>query len=205
MKKHLTIWFALVICFFLPLLICSFIGWKNKPASSLPFYGDGTAVNVSFEMKDQSERIVTEKEWKNRIVVANFFFTHCPVVCPKMTNHLKLVAGNFENNQEIIFQSFTVDPERDDVTRLKQYAIKNSIDESQWQLVTGSKKEIYDLARKNFKVTVAEGNGGNEDFIHTDKLVLLDRQQRIRGYYPGTDPLSVKQLINDIKTLENEN
>lgn len=122
-----------------------------------------------------------------------------------MTNHLKRVAEIFENNPGIIFQSFTVDPGRDDVATLNRYAIQNSINESQWQLLTGDKKEIYDLARINLKLAVAEGNGGEEDFIHTDKLVLLDRQQRIRGYYPGTDPLSVKQLINDIKTLENEN
>jgi protein SCO1/2 len=121
-----------------------------------------------------------------------------------MTKNLITVQQSYINSDDLLLVSFSVDPERDSAKRLAEYAGKFSIDETKWQLLTGSKKEIYRLARKSFKVTATDGDGGADDFIHSNKLILIDTKKRIRGYYDGTDEKETTQLIKDIKKLENE-
>ena len=121
-----------------------------------------------------------------------------------MIRNLKLVQDAFAEDSSVEINSFSVDPVRDSVERLSKFANDYGIQNSSWNLLTGSKTEIYHLARKNFLVTATDGDGGPGDFIHSDRLVLLDKKQKIRGYYDGSNPREVKQLILDIQKLKEE-
>ncbi|RYG29073.1 MAG: SCO family protein, partial [Chitinophagaceae bacterium] len=138
-----------------------------------------------------------------KIVVVDFFFTHCAAICPRMTAGVKQVQQAFSKD-ELHIASISVDPERDSVGRLRWYQEKFSIDPANWELLTGDKKEIYKMARNSFMVVATDGDGGPADFIHSEKLVLVDKQKRIRGYYNGTDEKEVRALIADIQKLKNE-
>lgn len=158
-----------------------------------------------FSLVNQDRQIVTVNKWKGKIVVADFFFTHCPSICPKMTNSLKKVNEQFNGDADVHISSFTVDPDRDSSGQLKKYALQRKINTNKWDLLTGDKKEIYKLARNSFMIVATDGDGGPADFIHSEKLVLIDREGRIRGYYDGTNEKEVNQLIHDIKKLKHEN
>ncbi len=155
-------------------------------------------------MINQAGDPVSITDWNNKIVVANFFFTHCPVICPTMTKNLVKVQNQF-NEDEILINSFSIDPVRDSAEQLKQFSERYGIESKNWNLLTGDKQEIYRLARKSFLVVATDGDGGPNDFIHSEKLVLIDKQRRIRGFYTGTEKSDVDQLIIDIKKLKNEN
>jgi protein SCO1 len=204
--KHLknTIWLFVIAVVCLPVGVFSVVNWYEGNFRDLPVYGEERHTIGDFQMTDQHGNTISENSWKNKIVVADFFFTHCPTVCPKMTKNLKTVQASFLNDPGILIQSFTVDPERDNVDRLANYASQFSIGGDQWSLLTGDKKEIYRLARKSFLVTATDGDGGPEDFIHSDKLVLIDAQKRIRGFYDGTSVSETRQLIKDINKLKNQ-
>jgi protein SCO1/2 len=122
-----------------------------------------------------------------------------------MTGNLKIVEQYFKNDGRVRINSFSVDPLRDSVGQLKKYISQFRLETTRWDFLTGSKKEIYKLARNSFMVVATDGDGGPDDFIHSDKLVLIDGQKRIRGYYDGTDKKEIDQLVDDIKKLENEN
>ena len=156
-----------------------------------------------FQMINQAGKPVTTDNWKNKIVVVDFFFTHCPTICPKMTKHLKMVQQSFVNDSNFLINSFSVDPDRDSTVRLAAYASQFNI-RGNWDLLTGNKKEIYRLARKSFLIVATDGDGGPNDFIHSEKLILIDREKRIRGYYNGTNENEVKQMIKDISRLRKE-
>jgi protein SCO1 len=136
-----------------------------------------------------------------KLTVVNFFFTSCPVICTKMMKNMKIVHDQFANDADISFVSVTVDPERDNHERLQWYINKMQIDDKGWQLITGNKSDIYVLARNEFKLVAADANA-NSDFIHSDKLVLLDASGNIRGYYSGLEKSAIDQLIIDIKKLK---
>ena len=121
-----------------------------------------------------------------------------------MTKNLKDVAIAFKNDHEILISSFTVDPYRDSARQLKSFSKRMNIDNSNWHLLTGDKKEIYRLARNSFFIVATDGDGGPADFIHSEKLVLIDKQKRIRDYYEGTNEREVQRLIHDIKKLREE-
>jgi protein SCO1/2 len=188
----------------LPVSVFAVVNWCQRTLKSLPVLIDKNHKIADYVLTNQQGRQTSTQEWKDKIVVANFFFTHCPVICPKMTKNLKKVQNAYGGNSNLLLISFSVDPERDSVKRLQEFAHHFGIDESNWQLLTGSKKEIYRLARKSFQVVATDGDGGTDDFIHSSKLILIDRQKRIRGYYDGTDENETEQLIKDIKKLENE-
>ena len=158
-----------------------------------------------FNLTNQDGKNFSDVFLNNKIYVADFFFTSCTSACPKMTNNLKLVQNAFKNDTAIAIISFTVDPETDSAERLKWYANVLKINTNNWNFLTGSKTGIYKLARESFYVSAGDGDGGPDDFIHSDKLVLVDNQKRIRGYYTGTEKDDVERLIHDIKKLENEN
>ncbi|MGL1887910.1 MAG: SCO family protein [Reichenbachiella sp.] len=158
---------------------------------------------ADFSFQNQNGDTITSKEVAGKIYIANFFFSICPGVCPKMTNNLHLVQKEFVDNSEVKILSHSVMPWVDSVGRLKTYAKRNDIDAKQWHLLTGDKNTIYKLARQSYFAD--EGFGKTvtteEDFLHTEKLILIDKKGRIRGVYNGTLPIEVKRMIEDIHTL----
>ena len=159
---------------------------------------------ASFKMTDQNGDTITNNTYKNKIYVADFFFTRCESICPIMTNYLAQVQEVYKNDDAIMFLSFSVTPKIDSTAVLKDYAIKYGVNDKKWHLVTGSKKEIYKLARQSYFTVLDEGDGGPQDFIHTEQLVLIDIKQQIRGFYDGTDKEQVNKLIKDIAILKQE-
>ncbi len=159
---------------------------------------------ASFRMTDQNGDTISNNTYKNKIYVADFFFTRCESICPIMTNYLAQVQDIYKNDDEIMFLSFSVTPEIDSTSVLKDYALKYGIDDTKWHLLTGSKKEIYKLARQSYFAVLDEGDGGEQDFIHTEQLVLIDKKEQIRGFYDGTDKEQINKLVNDINILKQE-
>ncbi|MDB5208282.1 MAG: hypothetical protein JWR72_3357 [Flavisolibacter sp.] len=200
-KYHVWLFVAAVVIF--PVTVFAVVKWFENTYTALPVMGGESHKIAGFNLLNQHGGTTSLKEWHNKIVVADFFFTHCPVVCPKMTRSLKNVQGLYAGDKELLLTSFSVDPERDSVGQLKEYAARMAIRDN-WLLLTGSKKEIYKLARNSFLITATDGDGGPQDFIHSELLVLIDKQKRIRGYYNGTLPSEVDNLVRDISRLKKE-
>ena len=154
---------------------------------------------------NQDGEKVTEQTFLNSIYVTDFFFTTCPGICPKMAQNMALVAEAFKDDASVKILSHSVTPSIDSVSILKAYAHDRSINSKQWHLVTGDKKEIYDLGRYAYFVEEDLGREKSEDdFLHTENFVLIDKNRHIRGIYNGLNKSSVNQLIADIKTLQKE-
>jgi len=158
---------------------------------------------ADFELVNQNGRTITQEDYKNKIYVADFFFTRCPSICPIMTNNMVKVQKAFLNNNEVKLLSISVTPDIDSVAVLKRYATDKGVLDTKWNLTTGNKKHIYELARKSYFAVVEKGDGGLQDFIHTPNFILVDKKKQIRGIYTGTDDDEILQLISDIKTLTN--
>jgi protein SCO1 len=213
MKNKTSIRLFVVLVFIIPLVAFAAMNWYEKKFSPLPVIGpqknEAGIINehkiTSFSLVNQEGQRITMSGWKDRIVIADFFFTHCPSICPAMTKNLQKVQAVYKGDKELLINSFSVDPERDSAAQLKSYARRMKLDNANWELLTGDKKEIYRLARNSFMVVATDGDGGPGDFIHSDKIVLIDQQKRIRGYYSGTDEKEMDQLILDIKKLKDEN
>ena len=154
----------------------------------------------NFVMTNQNNELVTEKDYDNKIYVADFFFTTCPSICPMMTGNMVFLQNELEK-EDIMFASFSVTPEIDSVEVLKKYAVEKGVDDSRWNLMTGNKKEIYDLARKSYLVAKENPDEGSHDMIHTENFVLVDKEKRIRGYYDGTNIDEINLLLSDINLL----
>ena len=201
-RKH-NIWVFVAAVVFVPISVFGFVKLLENRYQPLPVLGPKDHVISNFSFTNQEGKTISLSDWKGNIVVANFFFTHCPSICPKMTKNLQRIQA-YSEIDNLMINSFSVDPERDSVLKLKAYADKFNI-KGNWSLLTGDKKELYKLARKSFLITATDGDGGPNDFIHSENLVLIDKQGRIRGYYPGTNETAVNNLIRDLKKLENEN
>ncbi|WP_104734991.1 SCO family protein [Hanstruepera ponticola] len=159
---------------------------------------------ADFSLTNQNGEIITQNNYKNKIYVADFFFTTCQTICPIMTDHMYVIQKELKNDQDVMLLSHTVTPEIDSVTQLKKYALKKGVNDSKWNLVTGDKKQIYDLARKSYLAVKDQGNGDAYDMIHTENFMLIDKKRQIRGFYDGTNPDEITRLIEDIKTLKKE-
>ena len=160
----------------------------------------------SFNLIDQNGESVTEQTFKEKIYVTDFFFTTCPGICPKMTENMALVQEAFKDDPEVLLLSHSVTPETDSVQVLKTYAENKGAISNKWYLVTGDRKQIYDLGRKTYFVEQDLGQEKDEDeFLHSENFVLIDKNKHIRGIYNGLNATAVQQLIADIKTLEKEN
>jgi protein SCO1/2 len=213
MKKNQNIWLFVMLVAVLPLVAYLLVSWYTINIQKLPVYGEAKTIDgkkkehsiADFSFTSQEGEIVSSASWSDKIVVANFFFTHCPSICPKMMMNMKKIQEAYSNDDKIALTSFSVNPEADSAARLKKYASQFNINTSNWNLLTGDKKEIYRLARNSFLVVATNGDGGPTDFIHSEKLILIDKQKRIRGYYDGTDEKETNDLIHDIKKLKNEN
>jgi len=182
-----------------------------NPADINPSLVDESVRNVdanhriqTFSLINQLGDTITEKNFEGKIYVADFFFTRCLGICPKMTKQMDRAATELANEKEVMFLSHSVTPVSDSVPILAEYAELYGADPEQWMLVTGDKKEIYDLARKFYFAVTTEGTGDSTDFIHTENFVLIDKEKRIRGFYDGTSSKEVDHLIADIRTLQKE-
>ena len=203
MGKKNFIWLFVAAIVLVPVTVFGFVKWYEQEFTSLPVLGPKGHKISEFVLSDQSGHILSAEEWNNKIVVANLFFTHCPSVCPKMIHNLKKVQQRFPGDRDLLLASFTVDPDRDSVRQLNRYASQLDI-RGNWQLLTGSKKEIYRLARKSFLIVATDGDGGSDDFIHSEQFVLIDGKKRVRGFYKGTSETEVKTLLRDIARLKRE-
>ena len=191
-----------------------------KPIETLPIYQpaeindklvDSSVIHISkyhkisdFELTNQNGQIITHKFYKNKIYVADFFFTTCQDICPIMTKNMYRLQEELKDDNDILFLSHTVIPEVDTVQQLKKYAVENNVDDSKWNLVTGEKKQIYGLARKSY-LAVEDAEYGKFDMIHTENFILIDKQRQIRGFYDGTNDDEIEQLISDIEILKKLN
>jgi len=191
-----------------------------SPQKSLPIYSpvdvnprlvDASLQHVKknhkiadFELINQKGQLITGANYADKIYVADFFFTRCGTICPIMTSHMKRIQEVFLYDDELLLLSHSVTPVMDSVPVLKLYAQNKGVVDSKWNLLTGEKKQIYELARKSYFAVLDEGDGGEQDFIHTEQFVLVDKQRRIRGYYDGTDLKDIDRLISDIYLLKKE-
>ncbi|KAF2332167.1 MULTISPECIES: SCO family protein [Flavobacterium] len=191
-----------------------------KPKKTLPIYNpadvnpelvDSTVQYKSkyhtiadFSFINQNGDTITQKNYEGKIYVADFFFTTCGSICPKMSTNLVDVQKAVLNNPKVMLLSHTVFPEVDSVSVLKAYAIKYGVVDSKWNLVTGDKKEIYKMARKSYLAVKMGRPDQLYDMVHTENFVLVDQKRRVRGFYDGTNKEDVKRLLEDIEFLSQE-
>lgn len=152
---------------------------------------------ADFAFTNQNGKIITPKDYENKIYVADFFFTTCPTICPKMTNNMVWLQNQLKNNPEVKLLSFSVTPDIDTPEVLKKYALEKGVDDVRWNLVTGNKKDIYCLARKSYLAVKTGKPEELYDMVHTENFILVDKNKRIRGFYDGTN---LDQPTNDQKT-----
>jgi len=158
-----------------------------------------------FSLLNQDSTYITQKVVEGKIHVANFIFTTCGSICPTMTRNLKFVSDSLQADPQLIFLSYSVTPWIDKPNVLKKYIQENDIQNKHWYFLTGSKGDIYSLARKSYFAEEDLGfSKDSTEFLHTEHFILVDKTKRIRGVYNGTLPLEMKQLLDDIKTLEAE-
>ena len=178
----------------------------------LPFYGEKTvAANgkdtiyhsiPSFKFVNQDGDTITDKTYDGKIYIADYFFTTCKSICPKMTTELLRVQEKFAYTNGLVqILSHTVNPENDSVPILKAYSNMVHADAKMWNFVTGEKKQLYDLARNGYLLNATEGDGGPDDFIHSELFILVDKEKHIRGIFDGTNIQQVNNLLDAVKVL----
>ena len=202
----------------LTIIIMASIFKLHQPEERLPVYQpnmidselvDSTVVEVrkyhtigDFELINQNGDTITPADYEDKIYIADFFFTTCQDICPIMTEHMLQLQEALKDNDDVLLLSHTVIPAVDDVARLKAYALEKGVNDEKWNLVTGDKKHIYDLARRHYLAAKSQGDGGPFDMIHTENFMLVDKKKRIRGFYDGTDPEAIQDLLHDLKILQ---
>ncbi|SDS42003.1 SCO family protein [Gramella sp. MAR_2010_147] len=159
---------------------------------------------ADFSLINQNGETITEEFYKDKIYIADFFFTTCLTICPIMTDHMVEIQEKIKDDKNVYLLSHTVFPVSDSIPVLKKYAEEKGVIDEKWNLVTGDKKEIYELARKSYLATKSQGDGGPYDMIHTENFVLVDKNRQIRGFYDGTDPEAIETLMHDLKILKTE-
>lgn len=189
-----------------------------KPEKRLPVYQpsmvnpelvDSTLVYVKkyhsiadFKLINQNGDTISQADYADKIYIADFFFTTCPTICPVMTANMADIQQIISGDDEVMLLSHSVTPEIDSVPQLKKYALEKGVIDAKWNLVTGDKKQIYELARKSYLAVLDDGDGGPYDMIHTENFILVDKERRIRGFYDGTSSDEVAQLLEDLKVLK---
>lgn len=159
---------------------------------------------ADFAFTNQNGQTITQKDYENKIYVADFFFTTCQTICPKMTTNMVWLQDQIKDNPEVKLLSFSVTPDIDSVPVLKEYAKEKGVLDSKWNLVTGNKKDIYYLARKSYLVVKTGKPEDIYDMVHTENFVLVDQKKRIRGFYDGTNKEDMQKLLEDINFLCSE-
>lgn len=181
----------------------------SKFGSRLSIQGPVTTINgekqyhtiADFAFVNQLGDTITQADTEGKIYVANYFFVACPTICPTMSNNLKRIHEQYKHVPQLQLLSHTVDPVRDSVPVLHDYAQRYGAHAAQWHFLTGSKKEIYLMARNSYLVTALDGDGGPTDFIHSELFVLVDQDKHIRGTYDGTEDSDIEDLMEDIDYL----
>lgn len=220
---------AVLLALLTPLIAYFIVKGKSEKAVSMPrhYFADTVLEKISngkrtndtvwhqitnFSLTNQQGKTVTLDSLKGKIIVADLFFTHCPTICPPMTMNMKRLQESIHNgqrvgdktNKKIHFLSFSIDPDRDSVERLKYWADRFQINPEKWWLLTGSKKTIYDIALNDMKIGAQDGQGIDTNFIHSDKFILIDSNRQVRGFYDGLDSASLAKLSADIVLLTME-
>nr|WP_297911654.1 SCO family protein [uncultured Allomuricauda sp.] len=156
---------------------------------------------ANFELINQNGVTITQKDYTDKIYVADFFFTTCPSICPIMTKNMAYIQNSILNDPDVLLLSHSVTPRIDSVEQLKKYALEKGVVDDKWNLVTGDKRQIYELARKSYLAVKTDGDGGPYDMIHTENFILVDKERRIRGFYDGTNSKDMEKLLGDLKIL----
>ncbi len=160
----------------------------------------------AFSFANQDGDTISDHTFDDKIYVTDFFFASCTGICPKMTTNMKIIQDEFKDDEEVLLLSHSVTPNKDSVPVLKNYANQKGVISGKWHLVTGPQDEIYKLGRQDYFVEEDLGLEKSEDeFLHTENFVLIDKSRHIRGIYNGLNKTSIRQLIADIKTLKQEN
>jgi len=189
-----------------------------QPKNVLPIYQpadfnselvDSTLVHVkkyhtiaNFSLTNQNGETITQDFYRNKIYVADFFFTTCPTICPIMTENMVYLQSQIANDNDVLLLSHSVTPDIDSVAQLKKYSLEKGVIDKKWNLVTGEKKQIYELARKSYLAVKDDGDGGPFDMIHTENFILIDKERRIRGTYDGTKKEEMEKLLQDLEVLK---
>jgi protein SCO1/2 len=218
--------YGILIAILLPLLGYIFLKKYSDTATAMPrhyIFDSVTTVTMNgkeitdtiwhkipdFNFTNQLGQQVSMKDLEGKVLVADFFFTHCPTICPGMTRNMKKLQDGIKNGEEVgnteanfvQFLSFSIDPERDSVPQLKKWADRFQINPENWWLLTGDRKKIYDMSINDMKLMAQNGGPVDSDFLHTDYFVLIDKYRNIRGYYHGLDTAQLQQLSKDIVFL----
>ena len=189
-----------------------------KPQKILPIFQPAT-VNVKlvdssiqyvskyhkispFSLINQNGDTITEQFYNGKIYIADFFFTTCQDICPIMTRNMHILQEKLKNDEEVFLLSHTVMPEIDTVETLKKYSMDYNVNDNKWNLVTGDKEQIYNLARKSY-LAAEDVEFRKYDLIHTENFVLIDRESQIRGFYDGTKIDEISLLLDDLEILKN--
>ncbi len=160
---------------------------------------------ADFKFKNQKGETISPENYRGKVHVANFFFTICPSLCPKIMGNMQMVQKEFKDDKNVLIASYSVMPDHDSVSVLRNYANAHNILDNKWQLLTGDKKKIYEIARRSYFADENLGvQKGENDFLHTENFILVDKNLHIRGIYNGTLSLEIEQLIKDIRALEME-
>jgi len=216
-KKSILAVMPLLVLFSIFILIGYYLLTPKKvlpvynPADVNPKLVDPTVKHIrsnhkiaNFELINQNGEVITQDTYEGKIYVTDFFFTRCQTICPVMTTNMTDLQEHYKNDSTVLFLSHSVTPVIDSISVLRAYADKKGVIDAKWNLVTGDKKDIYSLARKSYFAVLDEGDGGEQDFIHTEQFILVDKKRQIRGFYDGTDKKEVQRIIKDIKILKNE-
>ncbi len=209
-----------IFLFFFTLIFLPILYFLVKPKSKLPVYNpvdvnprlvDDAVKHISrdhrigdFHLINQNGDSISKSDFEGKIYIADFFFTRCQTICPIMAINMSELQEYFKDDDDLKFLSHSVTPDIDSVSVLRAYADKNNAIDGKWEITTGKKTHIYELARKSYFAVLDEGDGGEQDFIHTEQFVLVDKQKQIRGFYDGTDAREIERIIKDIEVLKSE-
>jgi protein SCO1 len=184
----------------------------EKKETPLPIFGEREVAGTdtvyhkiaNFKFVNQDSAIVTNETFRDKIYVADFFFTSCRTICPIMKTQMLRVHDALLNDPEVLIISHTIDPEYDTVGLLDDFANRLGVKSSKWHFVTGNKDSIYNIAQKSYFATAMEDKSEPDGFIHSGAFLLIDKDQRIRGKYDGTKEEDVNRLLTDIEKLKKE-
>lgn len=211
---------TLLFLLFFTIIFLPILYFLVKPKSQLPVYNpidvnprlvDDSVKHIGrdhhigdFHLINQNGESISEENFKNKIYIADFFFTRCQTICPIMAINMAELQAYYRDDDALKFLSHSVTPVIDSVSVLRAYADKNKAIDGKWEITTGNKQHIYELARKSYFAVLDEGDGGEQDFIHTEQFILVDKDKQIRGFYDGTDAREIERIIRDIEILKKE-
>lgn len=202
MVKNLFLWSLPVIVPLLAITSYEFYIFYTPPGILSERNADGSYETIEpFELISQEKESFNSDKLEGEYYLANFFFISCPDICPRMNNQMEEFYHKFARSDNFRLVSFTVNPEYDTPEKLQEYATNLNVSYPDWVFLTGDKREIYRLARNSFRVSAAEGDGGPDGFIHSELLILVDDQGRLRGFYESSDNTEMRRLKKDLELL----